>query len=113
MISMTQRREEDFESNLARLFHCMDDPLALMGATVAEHLRAMICGASLPQKDTTAPRTIHTTRLMTSTRRVVELLWPKHAHRNVVSCVQSSASDICSDILQRLEILGDAVNVGQ
>jgi hypothetical protein len=113
MISITQRRVEDIESSLAGSFHCTIDPSTLIGVTVAEHLRAMIFGAALPQKDSTAPRTIHTTRLMTSTRRVVELLWPKHACRSAMSDGQSGPSDICSAILQRLGTLGDAVDIGQ
>ena len=51
MTAVTQRSAENIESSLSRSWRCVTDPSALVGATVAEHLRAMIYGASLPQKD--------------------------------------------------------------
>lgn len=113
MTAVTQRSAENIESSLFRMWRCVADPSALVGATVAEHLRAMIYGASLPQKDTTAARTVHTTRLMTSARRVVELTWPRHALRTATSDGQSATSDVCSTTLHRLETLGDALDTGQ
>jgi hypothetical protein len=113
MIAVTQRSAEYIESSLSRSWHCVTDPSALIGATIAEHLRAMIYGASVPQRVANAARTVHTTRLMASVRRIVELTWPRHARRAGMPEGQATTPDICSVILQNLGTLGDAVDTGQ
>jgi hypothetical protein len=113
MIAVTQRSAENIESSLGRSLNCVADSSALMGATIAEHLRAMIYGASVPLRATTAARTVHTTRLMANVRRMVELTWPRHAGRAATPEGQAATQDICSVILQNFERLGDAVDTGQ
>lgn len=113
MIAVTQRSTENIETNLSRSWHCATDPSALVGATIAEHLRAMIYGASVPQRTTNATRTIHTTRLMARVRRIVELAWPRYAQKATMPEGQAATPDICSVILQKLGTLGDAVDTGQ
>jgi hypothetical protein len=113
MIAVTQRSAENIESSLSRSWRCVADSPALMGATIAEHLRAMIYGASVPLRATTAARTVHTTRLMASVRRIVELTWPRHARRAAMPEGQAATPDICSVVLQSLGTLGDAVDAGQ
>ena len=113
MIAVTQRSAENIESSLSHSWHCVADPSALIGTTIAEHLRAMIYGASVPLWATSAARTVHTTRLMASVRRIVELAWPRHARRGAMPEEQAATPDICSVILQKLGTLGDAVDTGQ
>jgi len=113
MITVTQRSAENIESSLSHSWHCVADSSALMGTTIAEHLRAMIYGASVPRRAASAARTVHTTRLMASVRRIVELTWPRHARRAATLEGQAATPDICSIILQNLGTLGDAVDTGQ
>ena len=111
MISIAPHRTDEVEENLARTFQCAGGKAALAGAVAAEHMRALIYGAAVAQRDVGA-RTVHTTRLMTSARRVVELSWPQRANRTTADA-PAATPDLCSDILQRMETLGDAVDTGE
>ena len=74
----------------------------------AEYFRAMIFGAALPLGDNSVARTIHTTRLTTSARRAIDLIWCRSDRGD-----QSDPPDVCTATLKRMGILGDATNIGQ
>lgn len=112
MISIVQRSAEEVEARLASAWQCAKDRTALVSATIAEHLRAMIYGASSMQVHASARRSIHTTRLMASARRMIELTWPRYAPQAGFDG-QGGERDMCSIILQRIEALGDAVDTGK
>jgi len=112
MIAIAQRRFEEAEADLARAWQCIDDKAALAGATAAEHMRALIYGAAVAQRDASAMRTVHTTRLLTAARRSIEFLWPGYTVRENAPDGPAAKPDLCADTLQRMDTLGDAVNTG-
>lgn len=107
MITITERSSEAVESSLGILLHAPRDKPTLVGAMASEILRAMIFGTALAQKNASGARTIHTTRLMASARRAIDLVWPGSSGDSVGSV------DVCGAMLDSLALLGDVANTGQ
>lgn len=105
MIGIAQRRIADAEASLCREWRGIRDPVALASTLAAEHMRALIYGATAAQRGAGVVPTIHTARLLASARRAVELVWPQFAHRPPVP-------DICAATLRQMEAIGDAVDTG-
>lgn len=110
MISMAERRHDETISALAHAWRATPDPAALASTCTAEHIRSILYGAVVSPGNAAAPRTVHTTRLLSSARRVVELMWPQLAPRARADQKQAS-SDLCSKTLERMAVIGDAVSL--
>ena len=108
MITIAERNGESIESSLGGFLHSSGDKRVLIGTMAAEYFRAMIFGAALPLGDNSVARTIHTTRLTTSARRAIDLIWCRSDRGD-----QSDPPDVCTATLKRMGILGDATNIGQ
>jgi hypothetical protein len=106
VIAIAHRRIADAEANLCREWQGIRDPAALASTLAAEHMRALIYGATVAQRGPGAIPTVHTARLLASARRVVELVWPQFAHR-------PPAPDICAATLGQMEAIGDAADTGR
>jgi hypothetical protein len=106
MIAMTQRKLNEAEATLSSALQSGAGNAGLVGAFAAEHMRALIYGCAVANGRLGSIRTIHTTRLLASARRAVDLVWPEYAHRAAVP-------DVCSATLERMETIGDAVNTGE
>lgn len=105
MTSMSQLTLDEAETGLAEVWRCSVGRPALASTTAAEHMRTLLYGASIAQRNATASRTLHTTRLLGSARRAVELLWPQYVR-------QPAQGDVCFTTLQRMRSIGDAVDTG-
>jgi hypothetical protein len=105
VIAIAQRRIADAEASLCREWRGIRDPAALASTLAAEHMRALIYGATVAQRGARAVPSIHTARLLASARRAVELVWPQFAHR-------PPAPDICAATLGQMEAIGDAADTG-
>lgn len=108
MIALAERSLAQTEAQIANTLHCVSDRSALVGATAAEHIRAMLHGACVAAKDATGASTIHTTRLLTNVRRAVDLTWSEDTRG-----LRTQERDICTSTLQAMQTLGDAVEVGR
>ena len=111
MITIAHRTINEVEAILAHRLQCVGEKAALASATAAEHIRALIYGAAMVQPDAFADCTVHTTRLTTSARRVVELAWPEYSSRVSVDS-RAPNLDLSLSTLQRMAALGDAVDTG-
>lgn len=109
MIALAERSLEQTEIAIAHALQCVTDRRAVVSAVAAEHIRAMLYGACVLPRDSSAASTIHTTRLLTNARRAVELTWPSDT-----TCDGSGEpeTDICTSTLERMLVLGDAADVG-
>lgn len=105
MIALAQRRIDEVEASLCREWQGIRDPAALAGTLAAEHMRALIYGATAGHRGAGAVPSIHTARLLASARRAVELVWPQYAHR-------PPTPDICAVALEQMEAIGDAASIG-
>ena len=105
MIALAQRRIDEAEASLCREWHGIRDPAALAGTLAAEHMRALLYGATAARRGVGAVPSIHTARLLAIARQTVELLWPQYAHR-------PPTADICAVALDQMEAIGDAVDTG-
>lgn len=103
--SMSEVSLNEAETGLAGVWRCSTRGAALASTTAAEHMRTLLYGAAVAQRQAGDCRTVHTTRLVASARRVVELLWPQYAR-------ESPQGDLCSTTLQRMRSIGDAVDTG-
>lgn len=106
MIAMAPRGVDDVEARLCREWGGIRDSAAIAGSLAAEHMRALIYGATADHHERTgmAP-SIHTARLLASARRAIGLVWPQYGH-------DPSADDICEVALNQMKALGDAVDTG-
>ena len=113
MIALLERSLEETEAAIARALQCVCDRPAVVSAIAAEHIRAMLYGACVLARDSSAASTIHTTRLLTNARRAVDLTWPRDTTRDSSSEPQTAESDVCTSTLERMHVLGDAADVSR
>jgi hypothetical protein len=113
MIALSEHPLKQTEANIARALQCAAGRPAVASAVAAEHIRAMLYGACVLRTDSNTESTIHTTRLLTNARRVVDLTWPRDPTREGASEPQTAESDLCSTTLERMYVLGDAADVGR
>ena len=71
MIAIAQRRIDDAEASLCREWHGIRDPAALASTLAAEHMRALIYGATVAHRRAGVAPSIHTLGLLASARRAV------------------------------------------
>ena len=105
MIALVQRQVSEVEVFLCHKWQGLRDGTSLASTLAAEHMRALIYGAAAAHTGAKVAGSVHTTRLLTSARRAVELVWPQYAHH-------PPTSDICAATLKQMETIGDAVDVG-
>ena len=113
MIALSERSLEQTEAAIARALPCVAELPAVVSAIAAEHIRAMLYGACVLARDSSAASTIHTTRLLTNARRAIDLTWPCDTTRDNSSEPQTAETDICTSTLERMHVLGDAADVGR
>jgi hypothetical protein len=108
LITIAERTRENIEATLGGFLHTPHGGAGFVGAVASEYLRAMIFGTRLSGEDPNEAGTIHVTRLLTSARRAIDLVWPARYGGSV-----PTQADICSAMLERLGTLGDAHHLGQ
>jgi hypothetical protein len=113
MIALSERSLQQTEIAIGRALQCVAEQPAIVSAVAAEHIRAMLYGACVLARDSSAASTIHTTRLLTNARRAVDLTWPSDATRDRSSEPQMAETDVCTATLEMMRILGDAADVGR
>lgn len=113
MIALAERSLTQTEAAVGHALRCVGNRPALVSAVAAEHIRAMLYGACVLARESSATSTIHTTRLLTSARRAVDLTWRRDANLDGSTEPQAAEVDICTSILERMRVLGDAADVGR
>jgi hypothetical protein len=109
MIAVTERTGDEVAGILAEAWHAQPETIAIASTCAAEHMRALLYGASVAPAYAAAPRTVHTTKLLSAARRVTSLLWPQLAPRT--GAEQPAYPDLCALTLDHLAALGDAVSL--
>lgn len=112
MISVVERHPNQVEAELVRARQCVSDKSALACTVAAEHMRAMIYGSSVTRWAANATQTVHTTRLVTAARRPTELMWPRRAARVTSAEARPEPAEVCSTMLEYMEMIGDAADMG-
>jgi hypothetical protein len=98
------------EADLQRLFHCGTGGGGLAIATAAEHLRSTLYGAAMLRSNRHASAKVHTTRLLSNARRVLDLMMP--SDRNGTGSGRDHDNDFAAIALNALGQIGDAVDTG-
>jgi hypothetical protein len=104
MITVEATSSEQVQAALARELDCRLDSDALQRATIAEHTRALVFGSWTRRSPEAAP--LHTTRILSNVRRTQRFVWPQHGWEH------EKLGDLCRQVLDDLEVLGDIVSVG-
>jgi len=92
---------------LAKQLGCVADGRALQMAVAAEHIRGALYTNARRSSDFNVSPAVHTTRLLTGTRKSLELVWPRSALAG--SAGQGDSAQLALDALA---LLGDAIDTG-
>jgi hypothetical protein len=106
MISIQKRQPKEVIDLLALELACDAGSDALQRAMVADHIRGLVYGSWIQQRRVPSARPIHTTRLLTSARRVQSFVWPQDGWEH------ETEGDLSRQVLNSLEAAGDIVSTG-
>ena len=106
-LSLTKITTNDAIRLLAEQLGCIADIRALQMAVAAEHIRGALYSNVSRAMDFDVSPAVHTTRLLTGTRKSLELLWPRSALAGPTG--QGDSAQLALDALAHL---GDIVDTG-
>jgi hypothetical protein len=106
-LALTKITSNDAIRVLAEQLGCFADVRALQMAIAAEHIRGVLHSNVSRALDFDASPAVHTTRLLTGTRKSLELLWPRSVLAGPAG--QGDSAQLALDALARV---GDVVDTG-
>lgn len=104
---LAKRTANEAAMLLAQKLGCVTDNAALQLAIASEHIRGTLYANVARTRDLNIGPAVHTTRLMTSARKTLDLVWPQTA-----SVVLAGQQDVSQLALESLAALGDVVDTG-
>lgn len=106
-VALTKIAATDAICLLAEQLECVADVRALQMAVAAEHIRGALYSNVSRAMAIDVSQSVHTTRLLTRTRKSLELLWPRSALEGPTG--QGDSAQLALDALAQL---GDIVDTG-
>jgi hypothetical protein len=108
-VAVTHRSQSEGTADLQRVLRCGVGGAGLEVATAAEHLRSALYGAAMLESNQHAGATVHTTRLLSNARRVLDLVMPSDLS---APSGRDQDEDRAAFALDALQQTGDAVDTG-
>ncbi len=107
-LTLAKRTPADIKGIIGRGIGCVHGDLPLQQALAADHIRSALYGHAINCADTGIVPALHTTRLLTSVRKTLDLLWPgASTHR-----LPGTAFDVAQHTLHNMSLAGDLANTG-
>lgn len=106
-LTLTKLTSNDAIALLERQLDCVADARGLQMAIAAEHIRGALYANAARTSGLDVSPAVHTTRLLTSSRKTLDLLWTKSA-----VAAPPGQSDSAQLALDSLALLGDVVDTG-
>jgi hypothetical protein len=106
-VAFAKRSIEEVKKFASEGLHCVDEELALQHAFAADHIRAAVFGNAVAFHGDGSVSSVHSTRLLTTARKNLNLLWP-----GVGNLRAATASDVAQQVLDNMAALGEIADIG-
>lgn len=107
-LTLAKRTPSDIKAIIGRGLGNVHGDLPLQQALAADHIRSALYGHAINYEGTGSLPALHTTRLLTSVRKTLDLLWPgASTHR-----LPGTTLDVAQHALDRMAHAGDVFDTG-
>jgi hypothetical protein len=107
-VAFAKRSTGEVKKFASEALQCVDEELALQHAFASEHIRSALFGNAIVNHGGTSISPVHSTRLLTTARKNLNLLWPGVG--NVRGA--TATGDVAQHVLDHMATLGEIHDIG-